>query len=222
MTYAAKVFGVDVLVLLPALGAAAAVLTFLLRPGGVLLRWLRKPRLRLTFDAASQPVITTMYWNDDHPNIKLSIVRLDVGVVGLAPRAEQVQVLVSRISVERDGAAEEDAALRALRNLPLAWSGTDVRDPHAEGEPRDIPGGQPWQVDLVHVNELFPDELRLDSRPRMPGDPQWLNAPTAHVELAVVGSNARTRRYTITVHLTQRWDDAAAPAHFAVRGPQRS
>lgn len=210
----------DWVVALPVAAAGIGVIgTGLVKPGRWLMAQRRRPRLKLSFDGDSQPAAATMHWSDQHPLIRLSMVRLDVETVGAAPRAEGVRILVSRVLIDRDGELVQDHDVEALWGYPLAWSRTDVRNRDAEGKPALIEAGEVAQVDVVHVNELFPDQLHLDIRPRLPGDPQWLDSRKVQLELQIVGTDVKARRYTVTVELTEPWKDTTDPAQVVVDGP---
>jgi hypothetical protein len=134
--------------------------------------------------------------------------------------AENVRVKVTRVRVERAGVVDEQPEHRRLRNLPLAWANSKVTNRHAEGEPRNIPRNDADEVDLVHVNEARPAELHLDTRPRLPGDPQWIEDRAVTVELSVAVDGGPTRLYEVAVELEEPWTDTSALAALRVTGPR--
>jgi hypothetical protein len=182
----------------------------------------RRNRPRLTLSDDGSRARTTMRWNDEFPNVPLGFVRLQVVNAG-AYTAKAVSVAVYRIYVHRDGALVELPEHVQLRGLPLAWSGSGVYDPNAEGEPRDVAGRRESMVDLVHVNALFPTALHLDTRPRLHDDPQWTDESTLTVDLDLSANDERvaTARYRTTVTVSEPWRDTDAAPSFKVEGPTR-
>jgi hypothetical protein len=180
----------------------------------------RRNRPRLTLiDDGSRPT-TTMWWNDEFPEVPLGFVRLQVVNAG-AYTAKAVSVAVYRLYVHRDGAPVELPEHVQLRGRPLGWSGSGVHDPNAESAPRDVDGHRELPVDLVHVNALFPTFLHLDTRPRLHGDPQWTDESTLTVDLDLSADDKRvpTVRYRVTVTVGEAWRDTHAAPAFRVEGP---
>jgi hypothetical protein len=211
-----ELFGVDVQVWQLLVGLVALVGPI----GAGLWRWQRRPRLRLRFDADSQPVPATMYWNERFPRAKLSLIRLDVCNDG-ATAAKEVSVKVRHVRVPQDDRAVELLDHRQLRDMPLAWSSRDFLDPNALSPPEPVAANDSTQVDLIHVNEARPRELHLDVRPRVkPHDPQWLKVPKVLLELSVVADNHRTLHYEIDVALVAPWDGSEPVADLDVQGPR--
>jgi hypothetical protein len=216
---AAALFGIDVKVW----GGIAAMLAagaYFARSLGWIAKVLRRPKLKLTCSSGGcRPVAATMHWNDQHPRARLSIIRLDVANIGGAP-AERVRLKVARVRVLRDGSFEEQPEHQRLRRLPLGWSNYELQNPDATGEPRDISPRDSEEVDLLHVNEVVPNELHLDTRPGIPPDnPQHLKDQAVALDLALA-STAGTRQYKVTVSLAEPWTDPTAPASLVVDGPR--
>lgn len=216
---AVEILGIDVRIL-GGLAALAGLCGTVWKLGGDLTKWLGRPRLRLTFDSGSQPVDATMYWNEQFPRAKLSMIRLDLYNAGSRP-AEGVLVKVARVRAPRDGVFVVPPEYRRLRNLPLAWADEAIMDPTATSEPRDIAADDTERVDLVHVIEALPEELHLDTRPRLQHDPQWLKDLRVTLDLTLTATNHSTRHYVVEVDLLEPWSDPAKPARFAIAGPRQ-
>jgi hypothetical protein len=194
------------IVITAVVGIAGLVLTLTGHVG----RWWKRPRLSLSHDADDYGrVKTDMHWNREHPRIWTDRVRLAIRNDGRGTSAEGVRARLAGVVVHADAGAAGTRVRELSSGIPLAWADTDVHDREAESEPLSVSVGWPAIIDLAHVNELFPDQIWLDLRPRPHGDQHHLRGVKAVLTLVVEVSNARPQQWEAVVSLDRPWDDPA-------------
>jgi hypothetical protein len=189
--------------------------------GAPLAALLTQPRLGLLFEyPGGGRAITTMYWNPENPAIKTSRIRLTVVNTGRRS-ARGVVVKIVRAEIQGEE-AESPTEVPLLTDRPLAWEETDLRDPNAEVVPAEIAGKGRKKLDLLHINEVAPDELWIDVRPRPVGDSHHLRAHRVTLQLAVEASNPSTREWQMSVTLERPWTHTDECADLRIDGPREA
>ena len=85
----------------------------------------------------------------------------------------------------------------------------------AESARISIPGGGSEEIDLVHMNELGPDELFIDVRPRPVGDLEVVKAERLVLLLRLEWSDGISE-WKASIERGQPWSDTARAAELTV------
>lgn len=107
------------------------------------------------------------------------------------------------VSIEdfRDKHGAPLEALSAIDGMWLAWSDTELTNPRAERQTRQIPPGSERRIDFIHLNGKIADRAIIDVRPQ-PAEGDYRNrffGLRFSVRIVVTGENIEPAKFAIDV-----------------------